>query len=99
MVVFNLSMFRFWKRPSSNVGPGDLEIGLGGGYSSSLADDDVVIPHPPVAEDVPSELEAGIDPEAALENIAPHDLEAGHVTTHRWRRVVSYYIYFYSHVE
>ncbi|AED96289.1 calcium-transporting ATPase [Arabidopsis thaliana] len=87
MVVFNLSMFRFWKRPSPNVGPGDLEIGLGGGYSSSLADDDVVIPHPPVAEDVPSELEAGIDPEAALENIAPHDLEAGHVTTHRWRRV------------
>ncbi|KAG7537704.1 P-type ATPase subfamily IIB [Arabidopsis suecica] len=79
MVVFKWSMFRFWP---SNGGPGDLEVGLGG-YSFPPADDDVVVPPLPVAEDVSCDLEEG-DPKpepAVLENNAPHDLDGAGLIT------------------
>ncbi|XP_020868451.1 calcium-transporting ATPase 8, plasma membrane-type isoform X1 [Arabidopsis lyrata subsp. lyrata] len=77
MVVFELSMFRFWKRPSNpKGGPGDIEVGLAaaGGYSN----DDVAVPH------LPEDLGGGSVPEAES-----GDLEAGLVTTDlpsSWRR-------------
>lgn len=78
MVVFELSMFRFWKRPSNpKGGPGDIEVGLAAaaGYSN----DDVAVPH------LPEDLGGGSVPEAES-----GDLEAGLVTTDlpsSWRRV------------
>ncbi|XP_019088238.1 PREDICTED: uncharacterized protein LOC109127643 [Camelina sativa] len=88
MVVFKLSTFMFWKRPSSKGGPGDVEVRHGAGH-------DVAVPQHlpedfgggslPEAEDVlGGDLEVG-GSESAVE-IAPLDLEAGLVTTDDRRR-------------
>lgn len=89
----------FWKKTSnSKGGPGDLDSGFGGGFSSPPADDDVAVldlpedfggGSAPDFEDVSDALEAGTgvqdgNSESAVA-IAPLDLEleAGLVTTDR----------------
>lgn len=97
MVLFEWSKFMFWKKTSnSKGGPGDLDSGFGGGFSSPPADVDVAVldlledfggVSAPEFEDVSGGLEAGTgvqggNSESAVA-IAPLNLEAGLVTTDR----------------